>query len=194
MLEIGSASGTLPSVLKAHGHQPIACDLSERFAEMARAWYGIETYVGDWLEMRFESATLDAVIMLGTVSNLSDLPRSLQEVRRILKPGGFLFFNFPAADSAIAKLYGERMWMFTPSIMQFLTRKGVGICLANAGLQVETMASDFQAPTLSKFLGHARLGAFYSAVKRLGLAELALPFPVPLPGIMSVCARVTGGA
>ncbi len=189
VLEVGSATGTLPAVLRESGHTAIACDLSDRFAQMARTWYGVETYIGDWLGMQCEEGSFDAIVMLGTICNLADLPRSLAKVRKILKPGGFFFFNFPDANSLVARLYGKRMWMFTPSIMQFPTRRGIAACLSNAGLEVENMSLDYQSPTMSKVLGHARLGALFPIAELLKVANKALPFSVPLPGIVAVWAK-----
>lgn len=189
VLEIGAASGALLAELREHGHVPMGCDLSTVFAESARQHYNLDVSVCDWLDLDIPDAYLDAVILLGTASNLASLDTSLEKIRRKLKPDGFIFFNFPAADSWPAKLYGRRMWMFTPSVMQFMTCHGMRLALEKAGMQVEWQGTDRQSPTLSKLIGHARLGFLYPLIDRVGLSNVAPPFGIPLPGIVAVRAR-----
>lgn len=193
VLEVGAATGTLLAELRDHGHLPLGCDLSERFAAAARARYQLDVVVTDWLDLDVADASLDAIVLLGTFSNLADPGRCLRRARDKLRPDGFLFFNFPAADSGVARLYGEHMWMFTPSVMQFATRQGVRSALERAGLRIEAMRVDRQSPTFAKIAGHARLGVLYPWIERCGLAEAALPFGLPLPGIVAVRARLVPG-
>jgi SAM-dependent methyltransferase len=189
VLEIGAASGALLAELREHKHIPFGCDLSSAFSESARQHYGLDVKVCDWLDFDISDFDMDAVVLLGTISNLTKLGPSLERVSKKLKPGGFIFFNFPAADSWPVKLYREHMWMFTPSVMQFMTGCGMRLALERAGLTVEQQAMDRQSPTLSKLVGHARLGFIYPFIVRTGLADAALPFGVPLPGIVAVRAR-----
>lgn len=158
-----------------------------------RARYQLDVVVTDWLDLDVADASLDAIVLLGTFSNLADPGRCLRRARDKLRPDGFLFFNFPAADSGVARLYGEHMWMFTPSVMQFATRQGVRSALERAGLRIEAMRVDRQSPTFAKIAGHARLGVLYPWIERCGLAEAALPFGLPLPGIVAVRARLVPG-
>jgi SAM-dependent methyltransferase len=189
VFEIGCASGSLMAELAQHGHSVMGCDLSERFAEMARRVYGLDVAVADWLEAPVADASLDAVLMLGTISNLGELDRSLAAVRRKLKPGGFLFFNFPAADSVVARVYGRAFWMFTPSVMQFMSRAGVSKALASAGFSVTQQRIDLQSPSIAKLLGHARLRVLTPLLRASGLLDRALPVAAPIPGVYKVWAR-----
>lgn len=191
VLEIGAASGALLAEVREHGHAPIGCDLSSVFAESARQRYGLDVSVCDWLDLEIPDGHLDAIVLLGTVSNLANLNSSLEKARKKLKPNGFIFFNFPVADGWPAKLYGRRMWMFTPSVMQFMTCRGMQLALKKAGLHVEWQGMDRQSPTLSKLVGHARLGFLYPLIDLCGLSDVATPFGIPLPGIVAVRARLS---
>ncbi len=181
--EIGCASGSLLAEVASHGHHAAGCDLSERFAEMARRFHGLDIEVADWLDTTVPAASLDAVLLLGTISNLVRLDRCLALARSRLKPGGFIFFNFPAADGLPARLYGRGFWMFTPSVMQLMSRPGAVRALQRAGFALSAMTVDRQAPSLAKLLGHGRVGPIMPIFDRLGLLECRLPFALPLPGI-----------
>lgn len=189
VLEVGAATGSLLEALRRVGHVPVGCDLSSEFVAAARRLHGLDVALADWLDLPVADASLDAIVLLGTFPNLADPGRCLAAARRQLRPDGFLFFNFPAADSLPARLYGERMWMFTPSVMQFPTSRGVALALERAGFRVEAMDTDRQSPSLAKIAGHARLGFLHPVLSRLGLAEAALPLALPLPGIVAVRAR-----
>lgn len=189
VLEVGAATGSLLAELREQGHAPLGCDLSERFAAQAHKWYGLQVAVGDWLDLQVADGSLDGIVLLGTISNLSDLDGCLRRARAQLKPSGFLFFNFPAADSVLARLYGDSYWMFTPSVMQFMTRRGMTAALKRAGFGIDRQGIDRQSPTFAKLAGHARLGFVHPLLKRLRLADTALPMSLPLPGIVAVRAR-----
>lgn len=189
VLEIGASSGALLAELRDQGHAVLGCDLSQVFAETARQVYGLNISISDWLDVDVPDSSCDAIVLLGTISNLAALDASLLKARRKLNPDGFILFNFPAADSWPARLYGRRMWMFTPSVMQFMTRRGAREALARAGLRVESEATDRQSPTISKLLGHARLGFLHRLAESTGISKFALPFPLPLPGIVAMRAR-----
>jgi len=188
VLEVGCASGTLLGEIARHGHSVLGCDLSERFAQTARRLHNIDVAVADWLDLDVPDATLDAILLLGTISNLPRLDESLARARRQLRPGGMLFFNFPAADSLVARLYGSRMWMFAPSVMQFMTRGGITTALDRAGFRIASSAIDRQAPGFGKILGHARLMRLYPLFARLGLIDAAIPLALPIPGVYAVRA------
>src|SRR5262249_49364100 len=186
VLEVGCASGTLLGEIARHGHSVLGCDLSERFAQSASRLHNIDAAVADWLDLEIPEATLDAILLLGTISNLPRLDESLARARRQLRPGGMLFFNFPAADSLVARLYGSRMWMFTPSVMQFMTRGGMTTALDRAGFRIASWAIDRQAPGFGKILGHAGLMRLYPLFDRLGLIDAAIPLALPIPGVYAV--------
>jgi hypothetical protein len=129
------------------------------------------------------------VTLLGTLSNLTDLPAALTRIRGLLRPGGVLVANFPAADSVVARLYGSRFWMFAPSASTFLSAAGCRRALERAGFHVIGTRTDRQMPSLRKLLTHAKLGSLVTILDRLGLAGAALPVPLPVPGIRLVVAR-----
>lgn len=189
LLEIGCATGSFLAAARAAGYAVRGCDLSARFAAVARDLHGLDVAVGDYLDLPKPAGAFDAIVALGTISNLPDLPRALAKMRRKLAPGGLLYFNFPAADSFVARFYGASFWMFAPSAAAFLTVQAVRRALANAGFRVESMRSDRQRPSFGKLASLARMAALARIVEKTGLSRRALPFPVPIPGVRVVWAR-----
>ena len=75
----------------------IVCDPNENMVEAGKR---IKQYSNDikWVvapaeELPFEDNTFDAYLVSFGVRNFSDLKKSLQEAKRVLKPGGILCFN-----------------------------------------------------------------------------------------------------
>ncbi len=189
VLEVGCATASQLAALKEDGHQVLGIDLSERFAEQARKLYGIEVKAGDFLEFDLPDGTLDAVLMLGTIGNLQDLRRQIQRVHGKLKAGGIFYFNFPAADSWVAKFYGERHWVFAPSAAAFLSTAGCREVLQQLGFEIIRIDNDRQKPTLSKFLGLSGLRQLYPLAKKLRVASWSPPIALPIPGVKVCRAR-----
>ncbi|MDO8944528.1 MAG: class I SAM-dependent methyltransferase [Desulfobacterales bacterium] len=188
VLEIGCASGSLLSVVRDAGHRVTGVDMSRRFAAAASRLYQLDVYVGDFTSVELPSAPFDMVLMFGTVCNLPDLPEALAKVRMVLRPGGRLVLNLPAADSAVARLYRSKFWMFTPSVSTFMSIQGCRVALERAGLQVTRVRTDRQRPSMRKLLKHAGARGLLAALERIGLVGLTAPWPVPIPGVFLIHA------
>ncbi len=185
VLEIGCATGSLLSVIRKHGHTTIGIDLSSRFAEAAKRIHGLDIIAGDFMEVEFEAQSFDAIIFLGTASNMQDLPAALEKMRNLLKDTGFILFNFPHADSIIAKLYGKRYWMFGPSASNFMTVNGCQKMLERLHLTATKVTTDSQQPSLSKLLHHSKLDSFIP--HRSGTwANQPIPLAIPIPAVKLV--------
>jgi SAM-dependent methyltransferase len=189
VLEVGCATGSLLSVLREHGHTVSGVDVSSNFVRAAKSLHGLEVQLGDFMDIRLPAHPYDAVLAMGTVSNLHDLPRALARVRELLAPGGFIVFNFPDADSAwVRLLYRERFWMFTPSVRTFMTTRGCAAALSRAGFRSVVISADRQRPSLRKLLHHGRAGMALRALSRVGLANARAPFAFPVPSVRLVVA------
>jgi hypothetical protein len=99
-------------------------------------------------------------------------------------------FNFPDAASPIVRLiYRQRFWMFTPSVMTFMTERGCRVALAAAGFTSTGIRTDVQRPSLRKLLQHANLAFFSRALSLFGIPNASLPIALPLPAVRLVVAR-----
>lgn len=189
VLEIGCATGSLLKTLADRGHSVLGIDLSASFSEYGRERYGIDIRCADFMEVDLPSGGFDLVVLLGTLSNLQACRQSLVRIHSLLAPGGRVFANFPAADSLPARLYGSRFWMFTPSVSSFMSRSGARALFSATGFNDIRMRMDRQRPSLGKLLQHAKLAPLIGLIERLFGTGARLPFPLPIPGIVSVTAQ-----
>ena len=99
-IEIGIGSGrfALPlGIMK--GVEP-----SAKMAEIARS-KGIEVIEGVAEELPVEDESFDFALMVTTICFVDDPLLSLQEIRRILKPEGYVIIGFVDRDSALGQQY-----------------------------------------------------------------------------------------
>jgi hypothetical protein len=78
-----------------------------RFAgEHARTWG--EIHIGTLESARYADASFDAVVLHHVIEHVEDPSALLQEIFRVLAPGGRLVLGTPDFDSAAARRFGER--------------------------------------------------------------------------------------
>jgi len=94
ILDVGCGTADLALAVSRLG-RVVGCDFSrpmlERGAEkVARAGRAIELLEADALHLPFGDRSFDAVVSAFVLRNLADLDRGLEEMRRVLRPGGVL--------------------------------------------------------------------------------------------------------
>jgi demethylmenaquinone methyltransferase/2-methoxy-6-polyprenyl-1,4-benzoquinol methylase len=91
VLDACCGTGDLALADERAGGRAVGLDFSERMLERARRKSAsVEWVRGDLLELPFEDASFDAATVGFGVRNVTDLERSLRELRRVLRPGGRL--------------------------------------------------------------------------------------------------------
>jgi ubiquinone/menaquinone biosynthesis C-methylase UbiE len=138
VLDIGCGPGLMSDALVRRGWEVWGVDCLEPAVASARAeadqavWGRHAHYVaGDAETLPFPSGSFDAVIAMGVLEYLSDAPRFVAEVARVLRPGGAAVIAVPSAvapyhvaarvlDRAVAPAYRALRRLATGSV-----RRGV---------------------------------------------------------------------
>jgi ubiquinone/menaquinone biosynthesis C-methylase UbiE len=90
VLDVGCGPGEKADwVARALGAKVVALDQSERMVELTRA-RGIETVLGDVQALPFADGSFDVVIAAWMLYHVADLDLGLDEIARVLRPGGRL--------------------------------------------------------------------------------------------------------
>ena len=90
VLEVGCGWGELAERVETEAScEVVALDLSPRMVELARE-RGVDATVGDVQDLPFENATFDVVVAAWMLYHVPDLDRGLDEIARVLRPGGAL--------------------------------------------------------------------------------------------------------
>jgi SAM-dependent methyltransferase len=123
VLDMGCGLGGPARLLAAEfGCTVTGIDLMEEFvqaAAMLTQMVGLANRVsfcrGSMLALPFDKASFDAAWFQHTMVNIADKSRLLDQVRRVLKPGGILALNEIVAG-AVAPLHYPVQWAGDPSI------------------------------------------------------------------------------
>ena len=116
VLDLATGTGDLAFAAAARGAQVVGLDITYRMIELARRksepaspklagaegerWRALYFLVGDMLALPFPAASFDIVTTGYGLRNVPDLPKAIEEIRRVLAPGGrvvSLDFNRPAS-------------------------------------------------------------------------------------------------
>jgi 2-polyprenyl-3-methyl-5-hydroxy-6-metoxy-1,4-benzoquinol methylase len=108
LLDVGCGLGHLLSAVdprwERHG-----VELSGRAARMA-AEFGI-VHHGDLRSAGYPDGFFDVVTMYHVIEHMEDPVAEVREIRRVLKPGGWLLVSTPNFDSACARRFGPNFRM-----------------------------------------------------------------------------------
>ncbi len=103
VLDVGCGAGDLVRWLRAQGADPVGveCGAEMRARALAADPDHPDAYVDAvGQDLPFDDATFDAVIFSSSLHHvpIADIPRALDEARRVLRPGGTLFVAEPDVE------------------------------------------------------------------------------------------------
>jgi SAM-dependent methyltransferase len=193
LLEIGTATGSFLDVARRYGFAVRGLDLSRKFAEMARARYGLDID-GDFIEEApLPEAHYDVVCAFGGIACWRDPVRGLQNIRRSLAPGGVFVMNYPNVDGLLGRLFGDRYPEFNHASLTIFSVHTMERCLRAAGLHPVFRENERQYASLGRIVTYLKSAAGRRAARALGLEHMTVPV-IAFGTIFAVCvaAETTG--
>jgi SAM-dependent methyltransferase len=93
-LDLGCGEGRVSRDLAERGHRVTGVDVSPTLLEAARAAHPEGTYVtADAADLPFPDHSFDLVVAYNSLMDVEDLPGSVREASRVLRPGGKLVLS-----------------------------------------------------------------------------------------------------
>lgn len=144
-LDLGCHRGELREALRGRGgiKRLIQADYATAMAARAQG----ETLVADEETLPFAEGVFDLVMSAGTLHWVNDLPGTLTQIRRILKPDGLFLAILPGAQSlcelreafaAVEAAFGA----IRPHVAPFVEVRDAGNLLQRAGFALPVVDSD----------------------------------------------------
>jgi SAM-dependent methyltransferase len=109
-LDVGCGVGNLVAALRGHGCEVQGIDIDATAVAMGQA-AGRPLLAGPLDEQAFASGAFGTVVMNHTLEHVLDPLTVLQQVHRLLRPGGRLIVFVPNYRGLIARVMGPR-WLF----------------------------------------------------------------------------------
>ncbi len=103
-LDVGCGAGEALWAAKNSGWESTGIDPSSEFIEIGRKRLGVNGRVTTLENAGFSEGHFDAVLMGGIIEHLYDPYSTLCEVRRVMQPSGWLFFDAPNEDGLYMRL------------------------------------------------------------------------------------------
>ncbi len=138
VLDYGSGGGTYLSYFHSRGVDIVGAEISEVMID-ACSKAGLRLHrVHSFDDIPFPDAEFDVVYLMQVFEHLRRPRRFMQELGRVLKPGGVLYLALPNADSAWRRIFGAN-WVsgwFAPFHLVHYTEESLARLAAEYGLTV----------------------------------------------------------
>ena len=150
-LDVGCGAGELLWAADKAGWKTEGIDPSADFIEIGRQRLGVNGRVMTLEEADYPDNHFDAVVMGGIIEHLYDPLGTLREVWRVLRPGGWLFFDAPNEDGLYMRagnLYMRlrgRDWVvvmaptFSPFHVQGFNPRSLRVILERANFKIRSL-------------------------------------------------------
>ncbi|MBH24333.1 MAG: hypothetical protein CMH57_07775 [Myxococcales bacterium] len=161
VLDIGASYGAFIEHARVkRGIEAYAIDLDPGSIEKFVNTEDIDVRCGDVLEGMYETDYFDVITLLETLEHVYDPVVVLEEVRRILKPGGLVSLEVPNWDAVTRMVFGS-WWLplLLPTHLQHFSRRHLAMCAERAGLEpVHQQAMFYPGEvTMSFGVGYGRI-------------------------------------
>ncbi len=117
-LSLGTGEGDYDATIAKHCKHLIACDINEQDVAFARALNrnvkNLDYQVENALELRFGKDAFDLLVSVEVIEHVGKPQQMMQEVARVLRPGGIAIITFPSLDfpftyDPVNKFFGRKV-------------------------------------------------------------------------------------
>lgn len=195
VVEVGCGAGELLHRIAERGLVARGVENSPHAVAAARA-LGLDVYQGTLAEAHLEDESVDAVILKHVIEHLPSPSSTLKEIRRVLKPGGYVVLWLPNGASLEARVFG-RYWHGYDLPRHLFTFGPLTITelLCRAGFQVTRLSYSWVPNDLIRSLRHIlalKLSFPAKAIATSNVLLLAAFTPVSvLLGLTHQSGRIT---
>lgn len=135
-LDIGCATGMLLDYMRAKGWNVSGVDICRESAEYGIAKRGLDIYIGSLHEARFDDSFFSIVHFSHLIEHVTDPRGLLEEVYRILEPGGYAIVTTPNIGGFQARLFGKEWRSAIPDHLYLFTKPTLSRLCGEVGFTV----------------------------------------------------------
>jgi len=134
VLSVGSGPGRDGLLLKERGFTVTCLDASKEMVKLCEE-KGFHSVLGDFNDMPFDEASFDGVWAYTSLLHVekSQVHKALQEIKRVLKPGGILGLGLIEGET---EEYRESSGIKMPRWFSFYRKEEIGLLLKKEGFEI----------------------------------------------------------
>ncbi|MEM7306021.1 MAG: class I SAM-dependent methyltransferase [Planctomycetota bacterium] len=169
VLDVGCAAGYFLQVMQEEGWDVTGVEPSDAIRPQAAEKLGADNVRAGLLhEQGFEDDSFDLVTMWDVIEHIPDFIAALEEVRRILKPGGKMLIETQNVNSRAAKVLGKKWqhYKHAEHIYHF-NPKTLGVALDRAGFRILENTPSLGGKYVSMGFLSERAGRLHPALSAL---------------------------
>ena len=155
LLDAGAAYGTFLQLANEH-YAGVGLELSPYAVTIAREEFHVDVRTGTIEAAPFPDAYFDVIVLWDIIEHLRKPFLALQEVQRMLRPGGFCFVSTDDVSNWLVKLLGTKWWGFAPPLhLCHFSKRGMQIAFQRAGsFDKIVMEKDWRRYGLAEIIKH----------------------------------------
>lgn len=150
LLDVGCGDGRFLYEMKFRGWQVQGVEVDPQAVAVAREKYQLDVQLGDLESAHYPDDTFDAITLRHVIEHLPYPVGTLNECKRILKPGGRLILVTPNTKSWGHSIF-ERHWLGLdqPRHLMIFSPSSLTLCARQAGFnQIQILTSPANAETV----------------------------------------------
>jgi 2-polyprenyl-3-methyl-5-hydroxy-6-metoxy-1,4-benzoquinol methylase len=161
LLDIGCALGSMLEEAKAAGWDSVGVETSEFAAKYAAENTGCPVYAGTLEKAAFRSESFDVVTLMDVIEHVPEPIALINEIFRVLRPGGVLFIVTPNFSSFFVWLYGSSAYGVWPEhhVVYFQPSTARNLLLKAGFARAIIGTKDFYGDNLRRLLRRRAPGA-----------------------------------
>jgi 2-polyprenyl-3-methyl-5-hydroxy-6-metoxy-1,4-benzoquinol methylase len=140
-LDIGCATGLLLNYMQKRGWDCHGVEICRESAEYGMERFGLNIFIGTLEQASFPDSSFHAVHLSHLIEHVSDPSALLLEIRRILKPEGYMVLTTPNVSGMQARVSGKNWRSAIPDHVYLFSKKTMKKLLSNTGFNIYTQLS-----------------------------------------------------
>lgn len=160
LLDVGTANGYLLEVARALGFEVYGTEISPSSLAIAQSKFPGRISEGALEKQNFETESLDVVTLTDVLEHLNDPQQTMAEIKRLLRPGGWLLIISPNNDSWTRQIFKRSWFQYKAEHLFYFNRKSLVRLLEQNNFQLKEFKNNHKYFSLAYYNAYFRKYSF----------------------------------
>lgn len=143
LVDVGCSYGIFVKAAQDEGFDASGIEPAKNAAAYAKQKFHVNVFQGTLDEAKVKENTYDIVTLYDVLEHIPNLKPFLKEIRRVLKPGGFLVVQSPNVESyAFQILKTNWNWLLVPNHLWHFSKKSLSNVLEENGFTIKKVITE----------------------------------------------------